>query len=249
MEEREVDAFFEGLPADALTRVESVLREALLLAVESMPSGKPFPLAEWIERRINDDIRISEGGTGFLEISQAEEVLGASQEEKQIHFHFQSSKYDEFFKGFPQGQFTQSEENMRDEIFDFLVRWDRPYLPNLSHLMCAQRLVTARKNLLQNVPLVEWIWRRMGAEIEISNSQAHISSEEVVLTQEGREVVKAKWIEPGEPPILQAKSKKFLPANLIISKGQGARSRRGGKRHSRDGETLAEKHQKTGTDS
>merc|ERR1719350_1319764 len=61
--------WFQSLPQDELLPMEHALRKAILKAASSM-GGKPFPLIEWIDRRIGGEIETVQNEKGVFEIQE-----------------------------------------------------------------------------------------------------------------------------------------------------------------------------------
>jgi len=181
--------FFSKLPADELTPMEHALRKALLKSIDAC-SATPFPLIEWIDRRIGGEIETRRNESGSYEIfprgSNPPPVEGP-RKGSQV-----GETKEAFFSSLPGEAFAPPEEALRDAIFEFLASWRSPELATLQQMSDYPEVKRRQAAFLpKTVPLRDWIEHRIGAEIEFRPG-GHGRSEVIHLTEIARETVIAK---------------------------------------------------------
>ncbi|CAE6962148.1 unnamed protein product, partial [Symbiodinium sp. CCMP2456] len=185
------EAFLQSLPADELTGDEVALREALLYWIETWRPGsgkgkggsaaplvsdvavnpqilklrqKLLPttvtLQEWVEARIGGEIEIRSNQKGHLEMLLRSPAEGAEPEPAQDA----SAILDEL----PQDALTEEELELREKVLELVSSSPMP-LRHVSHT--PKVLTLKRKFLPDEVPLRDWIDRRIGAEVEVTEDE------------------------------------------------------------------------------
>lgn len=153
----ERDAFFAALPANEFTAWETGLRQVLLDCLKVKPAH--FPLVEWIDRRLGGEVQTNRDESGQSEIS----VNAAAGGPQSSH-----NPVEAFFAGLPTDSFLAEEDAVRESIFNFLASWKSQELANLMHLGSDRNVQDCRRALMpQEVPLADWIERRIGGEVEL----------------------------------------------------------------------------------
>ncbi|CAE7801186.1 unnamed protein product [Symbiodinium sp. CCMP2592] len=234
------EAFLESLPGDELTGDEVALREALLFWIESWRPGsgkgkggsatplltdvalnpqilklrqKLLPttvtLQEWVEARIGGEIEIRSNQKGQLEILLRSPAEGAEPEPAQDA----SAILDEL----PQDALTDEELELREKVLELVSSSPMP-LRHVSHT--PKVLAVKRKFLPDEVPLRDWIDRRIGGEVEVT---------------EDEQVRSRNAAEEEEPP-----PEESPPRNMAKGKGKG----KAGKAKAQNGD-IAPDHKRT----
>lgn len=171
-------AFFASLPRDDLTPLESKLRQVLLDWLHSTPH--PFPLIEWIDRRIGGEIGTRRDRNGAYEIYlrgagtdggpppgyRAMDGLGPPRGAPPPGYHPQ----DAFFASLPVGSFAPPEQALRDAIIDFFAQWKSLDLATVSDLSSDGHVQRRCSFLPQGVSLKDWVQRRIGGEVAIKKN-------------------------------------------------------------------------------
>lgn len=189
--------FFSGLPADELTPYEHALRKALLKAVGSCPG--PFPLIEWIDRRVGGEIETRRDENGSFEIftrgSNPPPVEGGKKGAGNGN-----DQKEAFFATLSADNFAPAEEALRDAVFEFLATWRSPELATMAQMTAHPEVQRRRAAFLpRNVPLRDWIEHRIGGEIEL-RSLGGGRPEVVHLTETARTTVMAKFAQMTNMP-------------------------------------------------
>jgi len=175
------ESFFGSLPAHEFMPLEAALRQALLDFLHARPG--PFPLGEWIGRRMGGEIKNGRDENGHAEIS----LQGAEDMAPEGN-----ASVEAFFEGLPVGSFSPAEEALRESIFDFLASWRSQELASLTNACANPAVQGCRRALLpKEVTLAAWIERRIGGEIELMKDTKghHI----IHLTAVARPIVTAKY--------------------------------------------------------
>eukprot|EP00927_Polykrikos_kofoidii_P035266 TRINITY_DN2984_c0_g1_i1.p1 TRINITY_DN2984_c0_g1~~TRINITY_DN2984_c0_g1_i1.p1 ORF type:complete len:556 (+),score=122.98 TRINITY_DN2984_c0_g1_i1:131-1798(+) len=185
--------FFSTLPPNDLVPLEAALRVALLDWLHYKPG--PFPLVEWIHRRIGGEVETQLDKQGFHEIV----LRGAGGPPPRATATSAPSTMDvpvarnDFFKTLPQNRFSPAEVQLREAIFEFLATWKFEDLATMGDLHDYPPVQRNRSSLLpRDVKLKEWIERRIGGEVELREGKK--PTEQVVsLTLEGKRLVREKY--------------------------------------------------------
>uniref|UniRef100_A0A7S0A327 Uncharacterized protein n=1 Tax=Pyrodinium bahamense TaxID=73915 RepID=A0A7S0A327_9DINO len=183
----EVEAFFDGLPQARLTPHETALRQALMDFVQAR-WPKPFPLSEWIDRRVGGELEIRRNEAGQEELF----LRGAGQPPPSAGGATTRMDRDTFFSSLDPSAFAPEEDALRDSVFEFLARWKSRELATLTDLSndAGVRRQTAAF-LPPDVPLKEWVEQRIGGEVEFKPDAR--GQEIVHLTPSARPFVTAKY--------------------------------------------------------
>lgn len=182
--------FFKSLPGDELTPMEHSIRKALLKAIRGQ-GGKPFPLIEWIDRRVGGEIESVRDENGQVEIRLRDGADGG--EDDSGVAAGEAGATDEFFAILPADRFDPPEEALREAVFEFLATWTSPTLAGLKQLIQYPEVVRRSKAFLpRGVAIKDWIEHRIGGEIEFRPGQRG-SGEVVHLTDSARGAVMAKY--------------------------------------------------------
>jgi len=156
--------FFDRLPV-RLTAIEATLREHLVEAAAAaeklLPSNDEVSLQEWVECRMPGEIELRTDGSGLVllkPLAKSTKGKGGGKSSSS------ASAVQAFMSRLPGDSFTQQEEDLRNEIVSALEKSSL----SLSAVSKHARIRPAAKALLpDNVPLEEWIERRIGAEVSI----------------------------------------------------------------------------------
>jgi len=226
----EHQAFFVNLPPNDLLPLEADLRK-ILISWLHMKQG-PFPLIEWIDRRIGGEVETRKDSKGYTEIFlRGASPMGgpvggpmsgyapgmpphihhpggvpmgpsppppppltpaSSVARPAVPGHAAKKSAEAFFKRLPRDQFGAQETTLREAVFEFLAKWKPQELATLPDLAGHLAIKIAQKNFLpKDVPLMDWIERRIGGELELRPGP---KGEMVVhLTQEGKRLVREKY--------------------------------------------------------
>lgn len=161
--------FFASLPPADLLPLEEALRQALLNWLQHKPG--PFPLGEWIDRRIGGEVETRRDPWGFVEIllrGSAPPVAPTKGAPPQS-----GGSVESFFAKLPKDGFKAKEQTLRDAIFQFLATWDLPEPATIEQLGGYAAVQKARSDLLPwEVRLEDWIERRIGGEIVLQKGPA-----------------------------------------------------------------------------
>lgn len=177
--------FFASLPADELTPTEHALRKALVKAIAA--SSGPFPIIEWIDRRIGGEVETRQDENGFYEI--VERGAGPPVGEN----HRSDTSKEAFFSKLSPEAFAPPEEALREAVFEFLATWRSPELATLVQLGAYPEVQRRALSFLpRNIPLRDWIEHRIGGEIEFRPGR-YPGAEVVYLTESARASVMAKF--------------------------------------------------------
>lgn len=195
------ESFFAGLPTEEFEPWEVKLREALLDCFAVHP-GHPFPLIQWIDRRMGGEIRTDKDPQGFGQISPVAGLppvaaavsaamspmvgpaMAAGREPGEAAQAWLSS--------LPLERFETQEEALREGIFDFLAAWQPQELATLQDLCKDATIRRLCQALLPpEVSLEQWIGKRIGGEVEIRKDSS--GKDIIVLTPTARPVVAAKF--------------------------------------------------------
>eukprot|EP00927_Polykrikos_kofoidii_P022506 TRINITY_DN2097_c0_g1_i1.p1 TRINITY_DN2097_c0_g1~~TRINITY_DN2097_c0_g1_i1.p1 ORF type:complete len:873 (-),score=208.64 TRINITY_DN2097_c0_g1_i1:47-2665(-) len=165
------EAFFAGLPENELTPQELALREALVACVRWCPR---FPLTQWIDRRIGGEFDLvrNDGGEFDLQIRGASGgTSGASAGGTPVNVGKEGELdpvCEAFFKRLPANDFSPQEEALREAVLEFFAAWRHRDPATLSDMVSDPGISRRRAAFLpKNVPLKDWVDRRIGGEVKL----------------------------------------------------------------------------------
>eukprot|EP00927_Polykrikos_kofoidii_P075003 TRINITY_DN7105_c0_g1_i1.p1 TRINITY_DN7105_c0_g1~~TRINITY_DN7105_c0_g1_i1.p1 ORF type:complete len:730 (-),score=161.31 TRINITY_DN7105_c0_g1_i1:182-2299(-) len=241
------DAFFDKLPVDSFLHEEERLRAALTTALAGGPLSlnivmadlkvkaarsailpKEVQLHEWIERRIGAEVTVflDDKGQRVCELASQSPAAGSPPDVKKqsvagtISAATPASR-EAFFADLPADVFRPEEEILRDAMFDFLAAWKSQELATLSHIGGDRAVQNARASFLpKEVSLKEWIERRIGGDIELTQDKK--TGQWVVhLSVTARPIVTAKYeaMEKAarEQEAVKSKDREQVPAEFFAS--------------------------------
>lgn len=140
-------------------------------------------MEDWIERRIGAEVQVYTAKTG-QQMVKLPEVAKEDREARE-------AQVEQFFARLPDDSFTAAEDRMRAALMNFLAGVRPGETAILSKAGTDKAVAAAKAPLLTNgslkIALKEWIERRIGAEIELSeepNGQMAMH-----LTPEGRQAL------------------------------------------------------------
>jgi len=240
-------AFFASLPPDDLTPLEAALRQVLLDWLLSL-RDQPFPLTEWIDRRIGGEIQTSKDDKGNYSLAMRG---GAPPPPGRGHFgpppgnlapppgafghapppgvmhpggyypppvlpppgaHSRTPapappvpggdrkgaakglpvSPEAFFRGLPGDSFSPAEEELRDLIFDFLASWKSQDLAKLWDLSQDANIKRCTAKFIpKEVPVGDWIEKRIGGEIELKKDAS--GGQIIHLAKSAQSIVAEKY--------------------------------------------------------
>eukprot|EP00927_Polykrikos_kofoidii_P011593 TRINITY_DN14946_c0_g1_i1.p1 TRINITY_DN14946_c0_g1~~TRINITY_DN14946_c0_g1_i1.p1 ORF type:complete len:778 (-),score=184.60 TRINITY_DN14946_c0_g1_i1:215-2548(-) len=167
--------FIDGLPKDGLLPWEASLRLQLLQTLQEVMLT-PFPLAQWIDRRIGGEVETCSGGTEIR--LRAEEVdadileAGAGAEAARGETVVEA----EFFDGLP-AALAPEEDTLRDALFDVLASQSEVAAASvtLDDLETNMTVQEGRMDLGKNfgcpdwtqISLAAWITRRLSNDLTL----------------------------------------------------------------------------------
>ena len=170
--------FFRSLPSDRFTRCEGALREALVDVLREQ-HPHPFPLTEWIKRRIGEEIKLltSTGGSHDIQLRDKRPPRNRSRSSprKRSTFFgrpwtesktFSSSAVDAFFGSLPEDCFSAREEALRDAVLDFI--WKSGEHATLGEMKRDAKIQQCVDAFLPKLcDLKDWIDNRVGTDVDL----------------------------------------------------------------------------------
>lgn len=214
--------FFASLPPGDLLPLEVGLRQVLIDWLHAKQG--PFPLIEWIDRRIGAEVETRRDARGLFDIclrgaampppagapaaghrvphpahagrQPPQRVASAAvppprQPPPQPAAVGKAAAAEAFFAGLPQDDFLAEEGDLRDAIFEFLATWEPLELASLQQMGAHPAVQRCRAAFLpRDVPLKDWIERRIGAELVMRKNAA--GQTVVDVTPEARGFVKER---------------------------------------------------------
>mmetsp|Transcript_3558 Transcript_3558/g.8907 ORF Transcript_3558/g.8907 Transcript_3558/m.8907 type:complete len:452 (+) Transcript_3558:72-1427(+) len=222
-----VEGFFEALPQGELLPWELALREALLGALTGIAESgrKPFPVVEWIDRRVGGEIE-SRTSDEVVEIllrgEEPEEPRAPARQKATAAVAGAEGKRQsaDFFSKLPTDRFLPWEENLRMALFRFLADWPSQTLATIHDVAKGQEIRDiTRRALPQGVTVKDWVERRIGQEVEVETNNGdviNISAEaRAIVTNLHSQSTKRAW-PPGGAPVA-------MPTHPRVPSGPAAR--------------------------
>jgi len=208
-----MEGWFASLPQHELLPLEVELRTVLLNWLHY--KAGPFPLSEWVDRRIGGEVETRSTPRGveiFLRGTAPPAAPppgrhGAGGPPAAAGRRREASA-DDFFASLPKDNFSPQEDALRDAVFEFLATWEYKELATLVNLCEYPGVRQARAFLPSEVPLKMWLERRIGGELDLKPGprgqdvvHLHPSAKEAVMQKAGQ--LKAAARQHGVPPHLQ----------------------------------------------
>jgi len=192
--------FFSRLPQGKLTPPEVELRDLLhkaaAVAQRLLPKGRIVPLQDWVETRIPGELFIGTTSSGRVDLRSLKDEEEDGEEQPPVSSFSAgavpskglSSDAELWFRELPTDSFSVEEERVRDAITGVLAQGPLP----ISQVAFDPAVVPAVKACLpRHVLLVDWIERRIGAEVVVYNDEQNhrLCRLATPLKDEGKEQV------------------------------------------------------------
>lgn len=208
-------AFFATLPPTDLLPMEAALRQILVDWLRAKPG--PFPLKEWIDRRIGGEVESRPGLNGSMEICfrgtmppvplsnmvaslpplssigqpMRPQPPGTAPPAAAVAAGGKAEE--DFFRRLPGDNFSSAEAALRESVFEFLATWKSQELATLADMNVNPKVVNCKGQFLPpNVTLRSWVEKRIGGEVELKPGKKK-GDLIVGLTPEGKRLVKEKY--------------------------------------------------------
>jgi len=191
------DEFLAALPQDSHTDEEASLRTAIIAHLQTKRGSAPLseiikdeeiagcktallplevPLKAWIDSRIGGEVETTKDERGKIICRLREEMAEGDAEaeaegEAVAEENPEDAEKEAFFAQLPPDGFTTNEEFLREALLDFHQAWEGSQSPMISQAEEDRRVWQYKKKVLPpgaHVSLAEWIHRRIGGELEVS---------------------------------------------------------------------------------
>lgn len=150
----------KGKGGSAAPLVQDVALNPQILKLRQKLLPTTVTLQEWVEARIGGEIEIRSNQKGHLEMLLRSPAEGAEPEPAQDA----SAILDEL----PQDALTEEELELREKVLELVASSPMP-LRHVSHT--PKVMAVKRKFLPDEVPLRDWIDRRIGGEVEVTEDE------------------------------------------------------------------------------